>query len=84
MVDNPCPPLPMPQAMAGDAYRLLTPGKLSGNPQSTFGRADVQQYLKAVHEHARADWPTLCRYRAANAALPKSLLVVFMGDSTQC
>jgi lysophospholipase L1-like esterase len=81
-IENPCPPpLPMPESMAGGLSRMLNPGKPDGEVQSMFGRADVQEYLKAVQERARTDWANLCRYRAANGALPKSLRAVFMGDS---
>jgi lysophospholipase L1-like esterase len=82
LAENPCPPpLPMPDAMAGGLARMLNPGKLDVDLQSIYGRADVQEYLKAVQERARTDWPNLCRYRTANAALPKSVRAVFMGDS---
>lgn len=82
LVDNPCPPpLPMPQAMAGGLDRMLNPGKIEGDLQSLYGRPEVQEYLKALQERARTDWPNLCRYRAENAAAPKSLRAVFMGDS---
>ena len=82
LVDNPCPPsLPTPQVMAGALDRMLNPGKLEGDLQSLYGRPEVQEYLKAVQERARTDWPNLCRYRVENATPPKSLRAVFMGDS---
>ncbi len=82
LVENPCPPpLSMPESMAGGLGRMLNPGKPDGEVQSIFGRAEVQEYLKVVQERARTDWANLCRYRAANAAIPKSLRAVFMGDS---
>jgi lysophospholipase L1-like esterase len=82
LVANPCPaPLPMPAVMAGGLDNMLEPGKQAGDPQSTFALPEVQEYLKAVQERARADWPNLCRYQAANAALTGSTRVVFMGDS---
>jgi lysophospholipase L1-like esterase len=82
LVGNPCPtPPPMPQVVADGLDQLLKPGKLDGSLQNSFGRSDVQEYLKAVQDQARNDWPNLCRYRAANATLPRSIRAVFMGDS---
>jgi lysophospholipase L1-like esterase len=82
LVSNPCPaPPPMPQAMADGPEQLLKPGKLDGSFQRSFGEPDVQEFLKAVQEQARTDWPNLCRYRAANAALSQPTRAVFMGDS---
>jgi lysophospholipase L1-like esterase len=82
LVDNPCPPpLPMPPVMAGGLDRMLAPGKPAAELQSSFGRPEVQEYLKAIQERARTDWPNLCQYRAANAALSHTTRVVFMGDS---
>jgi|HubBroStandDraft_1064217.scaffolds.fasta_scaffold45649_2 lysophospholipase L1-like esterase len=82
LVDNPCPaPLSMPPVMAGGLDRMLTPGKPAADLQSSFGRPEVQEYLKAIQERARTDWPNLCQYRAANAGLAQTTRVVFMGDS---
>jgi lysophospholipase L1-like esterase len=82
LVSNPCPaPPPMPQAMADGPNQLITPGKLDGSFQRSFGQPEVQAYLKVVQEQARNDWPNLCRYRAANTALSQSTRVVFIGDS---
>ena len=36
---------------------------------------------KAMAEQREKDWPNLCRYRAANAAIKHSPKIVFMGDS---
>jgi lysophospholipase L1-like esterase len=82
MVESPCPPpLPMPAVMASGLNRMLNPGKLDGDLQSMYGRPDVQEYLKAIQERARTDWPNLCRYQVANAALTKSPRTVFTADS---
>jgi|HubBroStandDraft_6_1064221.scaffolds.fasta_scaffold144052_2 lysophospholipase L1-like esterase len=82
LVGNPCPALPpMPQAMADGPEQLIKPGKLDGSFQRSFGQPEVQEYLKVVQEQARNDWPNLCRYRAANAALSQATRVVFIGDS---
>jgi lysophospholipase L1-like esterase len=71
----------MPLVMAGGLGRMLEPGKPPADLQSSFALPEVQEYLRAVQEQARNDWPNLCRYRAANAALTESTRVVFMGDS---
>jgi len=34
-----------------------------------------------VEDRARSDWPNLCKYRSANAALTTPTKVVFIGDS---
>jgi lysophospholipase L1-like esterase len=82
LVDNPCPPpFPMPQVLVSGLDRLLKPGKADADPQSSFARPEVQEYLKATQERARTDWPNLCRYRTENASLPHSVRAVFMGDS---
>jgi lysophospholipase L1-like esterase len=82
MVGNPCPvPPTMPPVVANGLDHLLTPGKLDGELQNSYGRPDVQEFLKAIQEQARTDWPNLCRYRAVNAALPRPIRAVFMGDS---
>jgi len=82
LVSNPCPaPLSMPQVLADGLNQLIKPGKLDGSLQSAFGRPEVQEYIKAAQEQARNDWPNLCRYRAADAALSQSARAVFMGDS---
>jgi lysophospholipase L1-like esterase len=82
LVGNPCPAPPsMPQVLADGRNQLLEPGTLDGSLQNSFGRPDVQEYLKAVQDQARNDWPNLCRYRAANATLARPVRAVFMGDS---
>jgi lysophospholipase L1-like esterase len=42
---------------------------------------DVQAYFKATEESAKSDWPNLCKYRSADAALSTPTKVVFIGDS---
>jgi lysophospholipase L1-like esterase len=37
--------------------------------------------LPEVDERAKSDWPNLCKYRGANAALTTPTKVVFIGDS---
>jgi lysophospholipase L1-like esterase len=81
MVSDPClPPLPLPEVLARTLEGALNPGppasfaQLSSNP-------DVQAYFKATEERAKSDWPNLCKYRAANAALTTPTKVVFIGDS---
>src|SRR5277367_3178480 len=37
--------------------------------------------IPQVEERARNDWPNLCKYRGANAALTTPTRVVFIGDS---
>lgn len=82
LVSNPCTaPLPMPKVVADGLDQLLKPGKLDGSLQASFGLPEVQEFLKAVAEQARNDWPNLCRYRADDAALPKPVRTVFIGDS---
>jgi lysophospholipase L1-like esterase len=81
MVADPCPPpLLLPDVLAHSVEGALNPGpptnfaQLSSNP-------DVQAYFKATEERARNDWPNLCKYRGANAALTTPTKVVFIGDS---
>jgi lysophospholipase L1-like esterase len=40
-----------------------------------------EAYAKAQADRAAKDWPNLCRYKAANAAITGPVRVVFMGDS---
>ena len=83
LVADPCPPtLPAPQAPAGAADRLLVPGKFDSTLFSqTTNRPDLEAFRKAQEERARTDWPNLCRYRSADAALGTPPRVVLMGDS---
>src|ERR1700679_3630793 len=81
MISDPClPPIPLPEVLAHTLQGALNPGppasfsQLSSNP-------DVQAYFKAAEERARNDWPNLCKYRGATAALTTPPRVVFIGDS---
>jgi len=81
MVSDPClPPIPVPEELAHTLEGALNPGpptsfaQLSSKPQ-------VQAYFKATEERAKTDWPNLCKYRRANAALTTPTKAVFMGDS---
>jgi lysophospholipase L1-like esterase len=55
--------------------------KQSVNAAQIFALPEVQAFQKAQQEQASRDWPNLCRYRAANAALSHQPRVVFIGDS---
>ena len=82
LVTDPCPAAaPAPQAPAGAADRLLIPGKIDATMFQTPGRPDVQAFLKAQQERAANDWPYLCRYSSADAALRTPPRVVLLGDS---
>jgi lysophospholipase L1-like esterase len=82
LVSNPCVALPpMPPALSDGVEHLIERGGSASDLQSSIALPDVQEYLKAAQEEARTDWPNLCRYRAANAALSQPTRVVFMGDS---
>jgi lysophospholipase L1-like esterase len=82
MVADPCPAtLPVPQPPAGAADGLLIPGKFDPSLFQRPNRPDVQAYRKVQQERAANDWPDLCRYRAADAALRTPPRVVLMGDS---
>ncbi len=85
MVEEPCPAaLPMPPA----ARQVLV--DLFMKPR-TLGPADFESLMKnetfaaydqELRRRGSSDWAGLCRYRAANAALPPgSARVVFIGDS---
>jgi lysophospholipase L1-like esterase len=82
MAGDPCPAAPLvPGAIANLAELALKPGKPDVNMAELFADPEVQAYVKAEQERAHADWPNLCRYRAANAALARPPRVVFIGDS---
>jgi lysophospholipase L1-like esterase len=82
LVADPCPPaLPAPQAPAGAADRLLIPGKFDTALFQGTDRPDAQAFRKAQQERAANDWPSLCRYRSADAVLRTPPRVVLMGDS---
>jgi lysophospholipase L1-like esterase len=82
MVGDPCPPpIPPPPALANARDAALIPGNSAASFSELFATADVQAYMKAEQERARSDWPNLCQYRLANAALKRPPRVVFIGDS---
>jgi lysophospholipase L1-like esterase len=81
MVSDPClPPIPLPEELAHTVEGALTPG-----PPTSFAqlasKPQVQAYFKATEERAKTDWPNLCKYRRANAALTTPTKAVFIGDS---
>jgi lysophospholipase L1-like esterase len=82
MVGDPCPPpISLPQALTNARDGALIPGKSAANFSELFAKPEMQAYMKAEQDRARSDWPDLCRYRRANAALKKPPRVVFIGDS---
>jgi lysophospholipase L1-like esterase len=82
MVGDPCPlPISVPQALTNARDGALIPGKSAANFSELFAKPEVQAYMKAEQDRARSDWPDLCRYRRANAALKTPPRVVFIGDS---
>ncbi len=82
MVSDPCPPpLPVPEVLAHARAGALNPGPQSPSFAQLASNPDVQAYSKATEERAKSDWPNLCKYRAANAALSTPTKVVFIGDS---
>jgi lysophospholipase L1-like esterase len=82
MDGDPCPPsLSLPESLANARDGALIPGRSASNYPQLFARPDVQVYMNAEQERARNDWPNLCRYRRANAALKSPPRVVFIGDS---
>ncbi len=82
MLQDPCPPpLPVPQILANLSDIALTPGKSYADFLELAKNPDVQAYVQAQRERAQSDWPNLCRYRTANAALRRRPRIVFIGDS---
>jgi len=82
MAADPCPtPLPVPQILANLTDIALTPGRTYADFSELAKNPDVQAYVKAQRERALGDWPNLCRYRPANAALQQRPKIVFIGDS---
>jgi lysophospholipase L1-like esterase len=81
MVSDPCPsPLPLPEVLAHTVEGALDPGPAVSFTQ-LLSNPEVQTYFKATEERAKSDWPNLCKYRGANAALTTPPRVVFIGDS---
>lgn len=82
LVTDPCSAVAQaPQPPAGAADRLLIPGKIDATMFQTPDRPDVQAFLKTQQERAANDWPYLCRYSSADAALRIPPRVVLLGDS---
>jgi lysophospholipase L1-like esterase len=82
MAGDPCPPpISVPQALADAGAGALIPGKKAADFAELFEKPEMQAYVKAEEDRARGDWPNLCRYRRANAALKRPPRVVFVGDS---
>ncbi|HEX3673026.1 MAG TPA: SGNH/GDSL hydrolase family protein [Rhizomicrobium sp.] len=82
MMDNPCPPdLVRPPQLAIVVEALLKPGRIGPEILALFAEPQMQAYTKAQTERAATDWPNLCRYRSANAALTGAVRIVFMGNS---
>jgi lysophospholipase L1-like esterase len=81
MVSDPCPPpIPVPEELAHTVEGALNPGPPTSFAQ-LLSKPQVQAYFKATEERAKSDWPNLCKYRGANAALTAPTKVVFIGDS---
>jgi lysophospholipase L1-like esterase len=81
MVSDPCPPpLTLPAVLAHTVEGALDPGPATSFMQ-LLSNSDVQAYFKAEEERSKSDWPNLCKYRGANAALTTPPRVVFIGDS---
>jgi lysophospholipase L1-like esterase len=82
MVADSCPPpLAVPKELADLADMALSPGKSHPDFAELDKNRDVQAYVQAQRERAQSDWPNLCRYRPANAALRQRPRMVFIGDS---
>jgi lysophospholipase L1-like esterase len=82
MAGDPCPlPIAVPQALADAGAGTLIPGKKAADFAGLLAKPEVQAYMKAEEDRARGDWPNVCRYRHANAALKRPPRVVFIGDS---
>jgi lysophospholipase L1-like esterase len=82
MAGDPCAPsIALPQALTNARDGALIPGKSASNFSELFAKPEVQAYMKAEQDRARGDWPNLCQYRRANAALKRPPRAVFIGDS---
>jgi lysophospholipase L1-like esterase len=85
MVEEPCPPAyVMPEGLREVLEDLFIEPRAPGTADfsrlaTTAGFAEME---RSNRQRAASDWPGLCRYRAANAALaPGAARVVFIGDS---
>ena len=85
MIQSPCPPPVPPSAVTVAVIgAVLKPGPLDPVLMARYlAPALVAERNKADAEQRQRDWPNLCRYKAANAALAKGppLRAVFIGDS---
>ena len=83
LVTDPCPAATeLPPTPPGGADRMLVPGKIDAAAMfQGADRPDLQTFLKAQQERAANDWPYLCRYASADAALRTPPRVVMLGDS---
>jgi lysophospholipase L1-like esterase len=87
MVDQPCPPpLTPPAALREQLVALfLEPRAVTPAQFAEFvNNPEFEQFNEANRRRAAQDWPGLCRFREANAAVLASHVapkVVFMGDS---
>lgn len=74
MVGDPCAGI-VDRPMDASLLPMLQPGAKIVPPPPDPGQA------KAMADQRAKDWPNLCRYRTANAALKRPPRAVFMGDS---
>lgn len=74
MVADPCAGIP-DQPLDSSLLPMLQPGARITPPPPNPSAA------QAMAEQRAKDWPNLCRYRAANAALKRRPTAVFLGDS---
>jgi lysophospholipase L1-like esterase len=81
LVAQPCSPELVPPAALADGKQPPGAGKPASDVAEVSALPEVQAFQKAQQERASHDWPNLCRYRAANAALLRAPGVVFIGDS---
>jgi lysophospholipase L1-like esterase len=87
MVEQPCPPPLTPPAALRDqiAALFLEPRTITPEQFAAFVKnPELQKLNEENQRRAARDWPALCRFREANAAVLASHVaprVVFMGDS---
>lgn len=75
MVEDPCSGI-VDRPMDSSLMPLLQPGATFKPPPPPD-----EATIRAMADQRARDWPNLCRYRAANAALKRAPRAVFMGDS---
>ena len=80
MTDSPCPP-PPPGPPQEILAAMLKPGAKMP-PMPPGGDEKFREYLKKHAEDMARDYPDLCHYKTANAAILKGArpTAVFMGD----